>query len=418
MSVLRLRDVRILVGAVGLSALGDLVLGIPLALKVSYASGSAFAVSAFFLALYGPIVLLGSVAGRVVDRIENRALLIAVSLGQAVAVAGLLLTDALPAMLALTALIGAGVALSAPAEFSLLPVAAGEEHVARANGWVESARYLGMTVGPVLGGLLAAAELFDVAVLVDGATFLLVAAGAWRLRVRRAPAARAAAAGGVPTGADAAPDAPARAGLSILLRDRPLAIALATAIAALVFFSISMTAELYFAVDVLGSGQTGYGVLLTAWTTGMIGGAVLLAPRAPAGRLELIAVAAVALQGAGLLGASAASVLGAAMAGFALGGVAHGVKNVTMRTLIHHRVDESARGRAFAAYNAARNAAELCAVGLGGLFVGLFGARAALALSGAVPLALGLAALLLITVRREAASITTTRSISHAHIQG
>lgn len=412
MSVHRLRDVRILVGTVGLSALGDLVLAIPLALKVSQTTDSAFAVSAFFLALYGPVVLLGSVAGRVVDRVENRRLLIIVSLGQAVAVAGLLATDALIPMLMLTALVGAGVAVSAPAEFSLLPVAAGEEHVDRANGLVESARYLGMTAGPILGGLLAAGGRFDVAVLVDGATFLLVAAGAWRLRVRRAPAAA------LTQTAPAAEPPAARAGLAILLRDRTLAVALGTVIAALVFFSISMTAELYFAVDVLDAGQTGYGMLLTAWTTGMIGGAVLLAPRAPAPRLELVAVAAVALQGAGLLGASAAGVLGAAMAGFALGGVAHGVKNVTMRTLIHRRVDESARGRAFAAYNAARNAAELCALGLGGLFVGLLGARTALALSGAVPLALGLLALLLISVRREAASITTKRSISHAHIQG
>lgn len=411
MSVLRLRDVRILVAAVGLSALGDLVLGIPLALKVSGLSGSAFAVSAFFLALYGPIVLLGVVAGRLADRIENRRLLIVVSLVQAAAVAGLLLSDTLAVMLLLTAVVGAGVALSAPAEFALLPVAAGEERVAQANGCVESARYLGMTAGPVLGGLLAAAGRFDVAVAVDLASFLLVALGAWRLRVRRAPErARPSATSG--------DGHRARAGAAVLLADRPLAIALGTAIAALVFFSISMTAELFFAVRVLGAGQAGYGLLLTAWTCGMIAGAVALAPRVPVARLERVALLAVALQGAGLLGASAAGVLGTAMAGFALGGVAHGVKNVTMRTLIHRRVPEAARGRAYAAYNAARNAAELAAVGLGGLFVGLIGARAALALSGVVPLALGLAALLLIRVRRPAASITTTRSVSHAHIQG
>ena len=57
-----------------------------------------------------------------------------------------------------------------------------------------------------------------------------------------------------------------------------------------------------------------------------------------------------------------------------------------LRTLIHERVPEELRGRAFAAYNAARNGAELGALGAGGVLVGALGAQLALALSGAVPL--------------------------------
>ncbi len=117
---------------------------------------SALAVSLFFLCMFGPIVLLAGVAGRLVDSVENRRLLIAVSLAQAGATSLLLIADSAAALLVLTAVIGAGLAVVAPAEFSLLPVAAGEDRVASANGRVEAARYLGMTACPVLGGLLAA----------------------------------------------------------------------------------------------------------------------------------------------------------------------------------------------------------------------------------------------------------------------
>ena len=68
-----------------------------------------------------------------------------------------------------------------------------------------------------------------------------------------------------------------------------------------------------------------------------------------------------------------------------------------LRTLIHERVPDALRGRAFAGYNAARNAAELGAIGAGGALVGLIGARPALLLSGLVPLTIGLAAMVLLT---------------------
>src|SRR5215213_2636468 len=143
MSILRVHDVRLIVAAVGLSAAGDTVLWILLALHVGATADSALAVSAMFVCLWGPVVALGGVAGRIVDRHENRRLLIAVSLAQAAVVAAMAFSaDSLAALLMLSALLGAGVAVGSPAEFALVPAAAGEERVAEANGQVEAARYL------------------------------------------------------------------------------------------------------------------------------------------------------------------------------------------------------------------------------------------------------------------------------------
>jgi MFS family permease len=404
------RDVRLLTASVGLSALGDMVLAIPLVLEVRERTDSAFAVSAFFLALFGPIALGAPLAGRLVDAVENRRLMLVVSIAQAIAAAGVLLDPSVPLLLALTALLGTGAAIVAPAEFSLVPVAAGADHVASANGHIESARYLGMTAGPLLGGVLAAGGLLHVAALIDIASFVGVAFVALVLDARRRP----------PRQRAAGDTGRARDGARVLVADPAVRVALLTAIGALACLSISVTAELFFAIDVLHAGQVGYGALLTAWTLGMVLGAAVLARRVPADRLALAAVVGIALQGAGLLGASLASTLVAALAGFALGGLAHGVKNVALRTLIHLRVPDALRGRAFATYNGARNAAELGALGIGGALVAALGARDALLLSGAVPLALGLLGLLLIqrNARGSAADLINPRSVVHAQAKG
>jgi MFS family permease len=401
MSIPRSRDLRLLAGAAGLSALGDFMAVFPLILHVQQMTGSAFAVSALIFALWGPVVLAAGLAGAIVDRFENRALLVVVSFAQAAVVAGMVAgVDALWALLPLMALLGFGVAVSQPAEFALVPAAAGEDvEVARANGLMETVRSLGFTAGPVLGGALGAAGLLRLALALNALSFAVVGVAALLLRARRQPAP--------------ASEAPVRAhdGFAFLLRERDLAIAIGGAVAALAVFSISVTAEPFFVTDVLHAGPLAYGVLLTSWTLGMAAGSALLAHRVPRGSLAVAALTAVTLQGAGIAGAAASSVLWLALAGFVFGGVAHGVKNVLLRTLIHERVPDALRGRAFAAFNGARNGAELGALALGGLIVGAFGARSALLTAGLGPAAIGLACLFLLTT-------TPQRRVVHARFEG
>ena len=69
-----------------------------------------------------------------------------------------------------------------------MPPLAGSDRVQEANGHVETARYIGFGLGPVLGALLYAAGGLGLAMLVDAATFAAVAVAALALRVRREPA--------------------------------------------------------------------------------------------------------------------------------------------------------------------------------------------------------------------------------------
>jgi hypothetical protein len=88
--------------------------------------------------------------------------------------------------------------------------------------------------------------------------------------------------------------------------------------------------------------------------------------------------------------------------------------------LIHERAPEELRGRVFAAYNGARNGAELGALALGGIAVGALGARTALLAAGVGPAAVGTACLLLLISRRRVVAAPTTNqgSVLHARIQG
>jgi Na+/melibiose symporter-like transporter len=392
------RDLRLLAGAVFLSAAGDLLALIVLALQVHALTGSGLAVSALFATTLLPMVALAPLAGLVADRVESVRVLVCASLAQALVAAALAFSGDLAAILALSALLTAGNAFAQPAEFTLIPAVAGARGATEATGILEAARYAGFAAGPLLAAGLAALGP-RTALLVDAATFLAIAAAAGALRARRPPCA-----------GTAGERARALDGVRLLRRDRVLRVTIAAAVGGLLFISASLTVEIFYLKDVVGASDTAYALLICAWMAGMVCGATALARRVPARLVAAAALAALAVQGAGMGLQTAWAVLPVAFAGYLVGGLGHGVKNVLLRALIAVRVPAAVHGRAFAAYNAARNLAELGAVGAGGVLVSALGPRAALLLAGLGPILAALAGLTALrragrpAVRRDAAA--------------
>ncbi len=188
----------------------------------------------------------------------------------------------------------------------------------------------------------------------------------------------------------------ALAGLRLLRGDRVLRLTIGAAVGALLFISASLTAEIFYVKDVVGASDAAYALVVAAWMAGVVCGAAGLAHRVGPRGVAAAALLALAVQGAGMALQTAWAILPVAFAGYLVGGLGHGVKNALLRTLISARVPAAVHGRAFAAYGAARNAAELGAVGAGGLLVGAVGPRAALLIAGLGPVlaaAAGLAGL-------------------------
>ncbi len=385
-SLLRDRDFRLVAGSVGLSALGDWVAIVALGLHIKEATDSGFAVAGLWICLFGPSVLVAGHAGLLVDRIEATRLLAAISVLGTLVAAALGFASATAPVLALTALLGVVFAVSQPAEFALVPPLAGQHRIQEANGHVETARYLGFGVGPVLGSLLFTAGGLELAMLVDAATFAAVAGAALALRVRRDP--------GAAGDAERAPRA--RDGIAFLFRDRVLSLAMTVAFSSLLFMSAVWVGELFFIEDVLGRGDLGYGLMLSIWTVGMSLGALLLSRRVAAGAVAATGLAAVAVQGAALALPAVWLSFAFFLACSFMGGLAHGLKNVMFRSLIHVRVPDQLHGRVFAAYNGIRNSAELGAFAAGGLLVVAIGPRGTLAYAGGLSALAGLIGLLVL----------------------
>ncbi|HEX5984841.1 MAG TPA: MFS transporter [Solirubrobacterales bacterium] len=396
-SLFRDRDFRLVAGAVGLSALGDWVAIVALGLFIGEQTDSGFLVAALWICLFGPSVLVAGLAGVLVDRIETTRLLALVSTLGTVVAAALAFTGDVGLALALTALLGVVFAISQPAEFALVPPLAGTR-VQEANGHVETARYVGFGIGPLVGGLLYSLGGLELAMLVDAATFAAVALAARTLRVKRPP-------GELPEG-ELAPRA--RDGIACLYRDSTLALVMTVAFGSLFFMSAVWVGELFFVEDVLEMGDVAYASMFSVWTVGMALGAMLLSRRVPTKALALAGLAAASIQGAALavpaLWLSFAFFLACAF----VGGTAHGVKNVMYRSLIHVRVADGLHGRAFAAYNAIRNTAELGAFAAGGFLVTAIGPRGTLAYAGGLSALVGLVGLLaLLRLKQEAPAADT-----------
>lgn len=394
----RSTDVRLIAGAVGISALGDILLWVPMTLHLRELTGSGIAVAALMLCLWGPSVVLAPAAGLLVDRMEARRLLVIASLAQAVVAGALVITlDSLAAILVLATLLGIGIAVARPAEFVLVPVVAGDDDLVRVNGYIETSRYAGMTAGPLLGGALVTAGSVEVAILVNALTFVLVALAALCLRSRRHPER---------SGEGEERSERARDGIVVLARDRRLALVLAVGFVSLMFMSACIPAEVFFVKEDLHAGDAVYAALFSLWTLGMVIGALVVARRVSRGLVAVAVLIAVAVQGAGLgLATAWLSIL--FIGGlWVVGGLGHGTKNVLTRAMIQESVPAALHGRAFAAYNGLRNGAELFALAGGGLLIAAVGARETIALAGAAPFlaaVLGLAAYSRLGLTRPAA---------------
>jgi MFS family permease len=384
-------DLWLVAGAIGLSAAGDFIALVALVLRANETQGKGIGVAAIFIALWAPIAILAGHVGLLIDRFETTRVLLWASIAQAAVAVALAFVSPFGPLLLLTALLGIGVAISQSAEFALIPAVSADRSLQSANGTIETARYIGFAVGPIVGGALTALGGVTLAMLIDAGTFVVIAAVAAALRVQRQPAPEN--------------DTPRRArdGVVFLLADRLLALAMAVATISLIFISISIPADVAYVQDVLEVSGIGYGLVMSAWTVGMVFGAKLISPRIATAALATAAFAAVVVQGVGVALAPIWLLYWVLLVCYVVGGAGHGVKNVAFRSLIHERIPAERHGRAFAAYNGLRNTAEILALVAGGVLVATIGARGTLFLAGAVSAVAGVVGLIALQRPRVAA---------------
>jgi MFS family permease len=378
-SAARRRDLRLIVVATALSSLGDELALIALMIKVFDLRHSAFSVTALLLAGLMPLVLLTPVAGLLVDRSERVQLVAVTSAAQGLIAFSIASTSSFPLILILAFLLGSGAAVASPALFAIVPAIAGER-TTQANAWIEAGRYTGWVFAPILGGVIAQTVGPGVALVVDGASFLIIAAAALGLSIRCPAGAR-----------EEKEKGAARRGFAFIGSDPILRIAISVIAVTVLFAAVDGVAEIFFAREVLHAGSLGYGALASAWLAGMVVGATAIARRLQPPRLTPAVILSSVGLGACVFVAAAMGITVPAITLFFVAGIGNGVQNVSIRSLIHRSVPEELLGRVFAAYFGLTTTMQLGATALGGLLVGGFGARTALMVSGGGGVVLGAA---------------------------
>jgi MFS family permease len=186
-----------------------------------------------------------------------------------------------------------------------------------------------------------------------------------------------------------------RAGADYIRRHRVLGRLIGAQAAILVFFTLVVPVEVVYAKETLGASNTGYGLLLASWGTGMVAGSAVFATlrRAP---LPLLLFFSTIGVGVGYLGMAVAPVLAVSCAAAALGGVGNGVQWVSVVSAVQELTVASMQARVISVLESVSSAMPGIGFLLGGLIATVLDPRAAFAVAGvgAVLTALAAAALL------------------------
>lgn len=397
-------ELWLLVAGIAVSTAGDSAALVALMLRLR-PDGSAW-LSALLAAQLVPGMLLATVAGRLVDRYENRRLMLVALAGQA-GLAVLLAFAAAPvAIVAVFTALACCTAVVRPATAALLPAITGEERAAHGYSWLATGTGMGWIAGPAAGGVLVGTIGLRPTLLADAATFVVLALACLALRTRRDPAA-------AHPGATAA----RRSGLRQVFRDRVLRVSLTASAIAVACAVVDNVAAPSRFVGQLHAGSAGYGTYLTLWGAGVLLGAQV-PRRIDSGRQPAALACGNLLAGLGIAGIGLVPHLSIALFAAIVGGIGNGVANVAQNTLVSHRSSPEHRGQAFAALGAIVQAATSVGTAAAAPIVIALHANGAFLAAGVVSAACAIAGLALTKSTRGRAASRLKSQLRRAAMSG
>lgn len=384
--VLRHRGFRCLLIAHTISRWGDTFNAVALVIVVFQITNSGINVSGVVALEIAPVLLLGFVAGTVVDRLPRRQVMIAADLGRAVIAALVAFnSDQLWALYAAAFGLAALTVFFNPAASSLLPSLVDDDELVTANSAVWSAAVMSQIVlAPVAGAVvvtLGASAAFGI----NSVTFL---ASALALSGLSSPATE-------PVERDSR-RAEIIEGIQIIRNSRLLAtLAAVQGLAALSAGATSallvVLAERHLRID-----ATGFGLLLAAIGVGAALGPLVLQRYVTDVRRPLLLFGPYLLRGLVDLTLAAVSNFAVALTSLGFYGVGTSTGNVTYNTVLQTTTPDRLRGRVFAFYDIVWQTGRLISIGAGGILADQLGIRGVYIMGGLLLLAAGTAGFMLV----------------------
>lgn len=400
-SVLRHRGFRRLFIAQTISRWGDTFNAVALVIVVFQITNSGINVSSVVALEIAPVLLLGFVAGTVVDRLPRRQVMIAADLGRAMIAAVVAFnSDQLWALYAAAFGLAALTVFFNPAASSLLPSLVDDNELVAANSAVWSAAVMSQIVLAPLAGAVVVTLGASAAFGINSVTFL---ASAIALSGLSSPHTDPVDRGGR--------RAEIVEGIQIIRNSRLLG-TLAT-VQGLAALSAGATSALLvvLAKRHLHIDAPGFGLLLAAIGVGAGIGPLVLQRYVTDVRQPLLLFGPYMLRGLVDLILAAVSNFAVALTSLGLYGIGTSTGNVTYNTVLQTTTPDRLRGRIFAFYDIVWQTGRLISIGAGGIVADELGIRGVYIMGGLLLLAAGTAGFVLVPRAVMTTPITHTNDI-------
>ena len=324
---LRLPGFRQLATAYTVNELGNWIGEIALAVLVYNETGSPLATAALFMGMVFAPSLIGQ---GVIARLEvmgTRRVLPALYLGEAVAFVALAATTgnfSLVLVIALAIVDGTlAIAARTFTRASAAAVLTPSGQLREGNAIINVGFTIAGAAGPAIAGLVVALLGVQTALLLDAASFVIVAAVL--AATTSLPQVRGEAQPWVSR---------LREGLAYVRGRSVLFRLLSMQAIAFIFFTLVLPIEIVYAKETLDAGDSGYGILLSSWGAGMVVGSLVFVAAARRISLQAQLLVSTAMIGGAYLGMAAAGTLPVACAAAAIGGTGNGVQWVALMSAV------------------------------------------------------------------------------------
>jgi MFS family permease len=243
---------------------GTLLAAVALAVDVHDRTGSGLWVSAVLVVEFLPTILVGLLVGPLLDRLERRSLMIAADVVRVGVFVGLPFAPNAATVVALALVAGLATGFFRPAVYAGIPNLVPDEDLPRANALLLAVENASWAIGPLLGGVLTAADGPQVAYAINAASFVVSIAFLVRISPRLLQSERALSRGYWRDLGD---------GFGAALRSPSMrAVLVAWSVASLAL-GASNVATIFIAKNTLSGGDVGYGLVYSATGAGLVLGA-------------------------------------------------------------------------------------------------------------------------------------------------
>jgi MFS family permease len=329
------------------SGLGTWMATIALTADITARTDSPWWVSLLFIVTFLPSIVVGLVAGPMIDRLSRKRLIVDADLVRLAVFAALPFVHSPSGTIALAAIAGFANSIFRPAVLAGVPNLIEQDDLAHGTSLLQATDWAAAAIGPVLGGLIVSASGADTVYWINAATFLFSAALILRIPARLLQSEQAITRGHWRDLAD---------GVAAFKHSAALMTALVAFGFAMFAVGLNNVAEIFLAEHALHRGAFGYGLLWTATGIGLVIGSLVSGSLLDRRELRVAYPLSFVPWAIGLLAAGLAPNIWVAVAAMVVSGFGNGLAFPLTVVIVQRSTTDQLRGRVFTVIISAHNA--------------------------------------------------------------